>query len=604
MGQVSASNNAIFSSNVTATGTTALRRLLVSQPTVEDVVTTHPSAQLAGRYTFESSPGSANPENVFDTGEFGYMSFWRSNNSHQLTPGNNTTQWYVGSSENRTVVRDTIGQVEEYEGDWVQINFPEPIAVQSIQLAFNPFGSQSTRPRDVLVVGRNAEMEAGYWTFISQGMNTAADVNMTPHILTTATRIFFTSIRVVVLTTIGFSWPNAFYPPPDFAAICEIFIVAQSTRTVILTDLKGGVAHIHGGDIHMSRQTACNTTGGSHGAIVFGSTARDITSNDSARIVAGYRQSQGDNTGYLAFHTSSENGNSIERVRIIENGNVGVNTIFPTERLHVNGNAQVDGIVHLAGGNSIVGGNIDALNADRTYIRFGENGTTNDFAQLRQIGGADAMHMALDFHDNGDDASFSIRDVLSMGASADTIFPRLTVRRGGNVGIGLSDPSAPLHVAASNTTSPLTNEILVANSRNTANNQHAIVAARVGGVSAGNPFVSLDVPGGTGWSLGQRGRGQVQDRGLAGQRFDQHEGYNRLIRQRRHRDDDSGSVAGRGGCLPTQQAADDRNQVDRVGGRGHRAPPDVHRRQHHCGHVVHRTRQHRCDQGPRGHPCQ
>ncbi|MFM1874368.1 MAG: Cyanophage [Bacteroidota bacterium] len=74
----------------------------------------------------------------------------------------------------------------------------------------------------------------------------------------------------------------------------------------------------------------------------------------------------------------------------------------------------------------------------------------------------------------------------------------------GHVGIGVgasSDPSAPLHVAASGAGNPAGNSILASNPANSAG-QDAIITARVAGSSAGDPFFSMDISGEAGWSMG------------------------------------------------------------------------------------------------------
>ena len=153
------------------------------------------------------------------------------------------------------------------------------------------------------------------------------------------------------------------------------------------------------------------------------------------------------------FYAATNSTTSTELMRITGTGTVGINTSSPnsSSRLHVVGNTIIDGCITIngatAGGDGVVSVpfEVDAANVTQTYCVFGPNGSINDYAMLRQIGGADAMHLTLDYHDNGIDAGFSIRDIVST-TIPDTITTRFTVQRGGGVGIGLSNPSQPLTV--------------------------------------------------------------------------------------------------------------------------------------------------------------
>jgi hypothetical protein len=72
----------------------------------------------------------------------------------------------------------------------------------------------------------------------------------------------------------------------------------------------------------------------------------------------------------------------------------------------------------------------------------------------------------------------------------------------GKVGIGVNAPTATLQVkAAASNNDPSANGLYVYNPNNTTGN-HAVVAARVAGASGGNPYLSFDVAGVMGWSIG------------------------------------------------------------------------------------------------------
>ncbi|NER47634.1 MAG: hypothetical protein F6J92_13210 [Symploca sp. SIO1A3] len=71
----------------------------------------------------------------------------------------------------------------------------------------------------------------------------------------------------------------------------------------------------------------------------------------------------------------------------------------------------------------------------------------------------------------------------------------------GNVGIGTTEPSAPLQVKATKTSNPTNNGLSIYNS-SSGEDQHAILSVRVAGKEGGKPFISWDVEGESGWSMG------------------------------------------------------------------------------------------------------
>ena len=121
---------------------------------------------------------------------------------------------------------------------------------------------------------------------------------------------------------------------------------------------------------------------------------------------------------------------------------LGVSTINPLETVDING------VLNLRAGTV----SQDSTTADEgsrlnTYIRFGEASTLTDYAYLRQIGGINEIHLALDLHDDFNDGSFSIRSVHSSGQVPDAISTLFTVDgRNRRVGILTSTPQVTLDV--------------------------------------------------------------------------------------------------------------------------------------------------------------
>lgn len=59
---------------------------------------------------------------------------------------------------------------------------------------------------------------------------------------------------------------------------------------------------------------------------------------------------------------------------------------------------------------------VEEKHRTNTYLTLGPNGSSNDWAYLRQLGGNNAYSLSLDFHDDGDDTRFSIRGIKSANA--------------------------------------------------------------------------------------------------------------------------------------------------------------------------------------------
>ena len=169
-----------------------------------------------------------------------------------------------------------------------------------------------------------------------------------------------------------------------------------------------------------------------------------------------HQRKQGHGRGTLHFCNNKDDDMtdvslSDSRMVIDMSGNVGIGITDPVEKL------DISGVLHLRGGqvsnrgsdSGFVGSN-DSEHLDeytQTYIRFDQAGSTNDWAYLRQIGVNNGIHLALDFHDDSDDARFSIRNVYSdINHDVSTRFTVLNDK----VGIGTDDPQAQLHIHGAN----------------------------------------------------------------------------------------------------------------------------------------------------------
>jgi hypothetical protein len=147
------------------------------------------------------------------------------------------------------------------------------------------------------------------------------------------------------------------------------------------------------------------------------------------------------NDGRLEFRTNNDNmitttplTSADTRMIILQNGNVGINTLLPTEKFHVVGNAQIGDVLPATGtGNyltfSDVANNTDVLSLFRTNTLADES-TLNV-----SIGDNYSQGTGID--------RFNIGSYLSGSPGFNNIF---TVTSQGRAGIGQYNPAAMLHI--------------------------------------------------------------------------------------------------------------------------------------------------------------
>jgi hypothetical protein len=209
-------------------------------------------------------------------------------------------------------------------------------------------------------------------------------------------------------------------------------------------------------------------------------------------------------TNYLARWTSAT---ALGTGVTYDNGtNVGIGNTSPGFKLHVAGDFHAEGKIVVQ--NSVDGGSSRGIwmwNAgDSNWgIYMGQSGAGRSLSGGTAVGGGgftshairtrvnNASTQGIIFENSAESLLFSVR-----GSDGQAYHK-------GNVGIN-TDPSARLHilVADDQNDNPATNGIYVQNNDVSGDNGDAIITARVGGPSGGDPFFSMDVNGVTGWSVG------------------------------------------------------------------------------------------------------
>ena len=187
------------------------------------------------------------------------------------------------------------------------------------------------------------------------------------------------------------------------------------------------------------------------GLIGTGNLPTGSTGNDNAMYL---QHCGGTGIVFLSGPDQNVQNTSLERMRILTNGNIGIGTTTPSEKLHVNGNLLTSGILCVSGGtlyakdnNYMQTGSLIIGSITKNY-GGGTNWNSNTAGLMLEC--TDNTEIAV--HDNGTRVS-SLMYFQGLSENSITMGRNMgwgTISKiilNGNIGIGTSSPSSKLHIS-------------------------------------------------------------------------------------------------------------------------------------------------------------
>ncbi len=211
------------------------------------------------------------------------------------------------------------------------------------------------------------------------------------------------------------------------------------------------------------------------------------------------------NARFRIFNGASETNG----IAILENGNIGFGTAIPTARLNLVGGGLR---IHSGFSNSTSRPSLSTSTIGNYEIRGvgSSSGTT-------QVDGADDGFLRLSAGGGNNSSNQSSIDLSGYSNVADMGnnivmrtygTERFRIASDGKMGVGTSSPSTMFHIQNGNTTGatdPANNllpSIYLYNTNSSSTSANSILALRTTGSGGGNPFVSFDISGIRGYSMG------------------------------------------------------------------------------------------------------
>ena len=163
------------------------------------------------------------------------------------------------------------------------------------------------------------------------------------------------------------------------------------------------------------------STNNVHAQIIFENYDDDLSASNKLGMISGRVNNFTTNIGDLVFTTYADGSTESERMRITSDGNVGIGTTSPSQKLHVYGNPA---IIEPAAGQQIA---LTTPGGETGIVLDGTNANNRSRFDIKNIANATAGSRYFRMKYNADSTG-------------------LTIQKGGNVGIGNTSPTEKLTV--------------------------------------------------------------------------------------------------------------------------------------------------------------
>ena len=399
---------------------------------------------------------------------------WRAFNDN--TTNDSTNRWNFATntvySNGGSTRGDYLGSVERfagYKGEWFEVQMPSQIFIQKLEIYAN---SSLFLPRLLYVLGSNDGIEyyiihtashSKYWG-TSSAYNQIFDRSSS---INTNTDTSYSRLVFVINSITG---GNLMY----YQDIKITGITATYAQKIKL-DKTGKIGILNNSPSYPLDITGnANITGGLRANGSAGSNGQVLTSSGGGAMTWTTVSGGG---GSSAWTTS---GSDVYR----SSGKVGIGTSSPSRYLDVAGSVSATN-----GGILIRNGDTNSATNNCPQLTFGWNGNDQYRHFIRTRHNSSSSDNSIDFY---------VCDGTSNNSLTSGVTHNLTLESG-KVGIGTTDPDAPLHIECRDTSTHYENGLLV---KQDSSSYPAVIGIRTSSTTQ-DPFISFMIYNNTtGWSYG------------------------------------------------------------------------------------------------------